>query len=420
MGYTYINVTSCLATGIALTVLTVLFVTLRIGVAIQKAGKSRETRLSKHLDDLFCLLALIPTIGVSTVLIYGAAKGIIGGHNDPSNIEGWIYSTTPDLVILEKCVYMIFIMQPLAIGFTKLAFLFLYRRIFTWPGFQWTSLVFIVLTVAFTIAFFFGFIFDCRLNFAANWGSLASIAENCPFGFEATITFTVLDAVFDLCILLLPLPWIWRLQMPTVRKIQLCGVFLLGGFAVASAIVRMVICIKQNTPSAALDEQYIMGMPTYDIIGITSHGLFWTVVETNVALIACCLPKIRSVLSLAGLGSIMMSMGSLLQKMGSSMGTQNSKSASNGSNGSGQFSKLSKISAATTVTVGSTPRSQLGHYRLEKERSDSDINLVDLKGLGNKTDAEAVALEKGMSPDSYEDLEDRKYLGRNSPSRFST
>lgn len=109
---------------------------------------------------------------------------------------------------LWQCVYMIFIMQPLAIGLTKLAFLFLYRRIFTWPGFQWTSLVFVILTVAFTIAFFFGFIFDCRLNFAANWGSLASISENCPFGFEATIVFTVLDAVFDLCILLLPLPWV--------------------------------------------------------------------------------------------------------------------------------------------------------------------------------------------------------------------
>lgn len=99
-------------------------------------------------------------------------------------------------------------MQPLAIGFTKLAFLFLYRRIFTWPSFQWTSLVFIILTVGFIIAFFFGFIFDCRLNFAANWGSLASIAENCPFGFEATIAFTVLDAFFDLCILILPLPWV--------------------------------------------------------------------------------------------------------------------------------------------------------------------------------------------------------------------
>lgn len=202
--------------------------------------------------------------------------------------------------------------------------------------------------------------------------------------------------------------------MPTIRKIQLCGVFLLGGFAVASAIVRMVICIKQNTPSAALDQQYIMGMPTYDITGITSHGLFWTVVETNIALIACCLPKLRSVLSMAGLGSLMVSMGSLLQKMGSSMGTQNSKSTSNGS---GQFSK---ISAATVVTVGSTPRSQMGHYRsAEKDRTGSDISLVE---MGNKVETAAV-IEKPVSPDPYEgyelDLEDRKYLGRNSPSRFS-
>ncbi len=202
--------------------------------------------------------------------------------------------------------------------------------------------------------------------------------------------------------------------MPTVRKIQLCGVFLLGGFAVAAAIVRMVICIKQNTPSAALEQQYIMGMPTYDIIGITSHGLFWTVVETNVALIACCLPKLRSVLSIAGLGSIMVSMGSLLQRMGSSMGTQNFNSASNSS---GQFSK---ISAATTITIGSTPRSQMGHYRTaEKDRTGSDISLVE---MGNKVETAAV-MEKQLTLDPYEtyglELEDRKYLGRNSPSRFS-
>ncbi|KAJ6278946.1 hypothetical protein J3E71DRAFT_355930 [Bipolaris maydis] len=370
MGYEYINVTSCLATGIALTAATVIVVSLRLGVAGHKANRFRDAGFSKHLDDFFCLLALLPTIGVSSVMIYGAAKGIIGGHNGPSNVEGWINSTTPELVILEKCVYMIFIMQPLAIGFTKLAFLFLYRRIFTWPSFQWTSLVFVILTVAFTIAFFIGFIFDCRLNFAANWGSLASIAENCPFGFEATIAFTVLDAFFDLCILLLPLPWIWRLQMPTIRKIQLCGVFLLGGFAVASAVVRMVICIKQNTPSAALDQQYIMGMPTYDITGITSHGLFWTVVETNIALIACCLLKIRPVFSISGLGSIMVSMGSFLQKVGSSMGTHNSKSASSGS---GQFSKIS------VATIGSKPHSRANYYRSAgKDPTGSDISLVEM------------------------------------------
>lgn len=71
MSYEYINVTSCLATGIALTTLTVIVVALRLGVAGQKAKRSRNVRFSKHLDDFFCLLALVPTIGVSTAMIYG-------------------------------------------------------------------------------------------------------------------------------------------------------------------------------------------------------------------------------------------------------------------------------------------------------------------------------------------------------------
>ena len=71
MGYEYINVTSCLVTGIVLTAATVIAVALRVGVAAEKAVKSRDTRFSKHLDDFFCLLALLPTIGVSTVMIYG-------------------------------------------------------------------------------------------------------------------------------------------------------------------------------------------------------------------------------------------------------------------------------------------------------------------------------------------------------------
>jgi hypothetical protein len=113
-----------------------------------------------------------------------------------------------------QLVYIIFIMQPLALGFTKLAFLFFYRRIFVWAGFQKISLVFIILTASFTLAFFFGFIFDCGLNFAANWGSLASIGEKCPFGFQATIIFTIIDAALDFFILVLPLPWVCFPRVP--------------------------------------------------------------------------------------------------------------------------------------------------------------------------------------------------------------
>jgi ABC-type polysaccharide/polyol phosphate export permease len=64
-----------------------------------------------------------------------------------------------------------------------------------------------------------------------------------------------------------------------------------------------------------------MGMPTYDIIGIISHCLFWTMVETKVALIACCLPTLRPILSLVAFGTAIASFGSFLQDLGSALGS---------------------------------------------------------------------------------------------------
>jgi hypothetical protein len=200
--------------------------------------------------------------------------------------------------------------------------------------------------------------------------------------------------------------------MPTTRKLQVCSVFLLGSFAVAAALVRMVISIKQNTPSSkapslpaspppppcrltkqsfldALNQQYIMGMPTYDIIGITSHGLFWTVVETNVALIACCLPTMRPILSIAAFGTVISSFGSFLQALGSRLNTQ--KSSYNSVNGN--FSKIS------VTTTGSKRPS----------RDTSDVNLVERE----KTDEEVRATRDPYGVFEM-DREERKYFSRSS------
>jgi hypothetical protein len=44
----------------------------------------------------------------------------------------------------------------------------------------------------------------------------------------ALITFGVLDVTVDLIILLLPVPMVWRLQMPLVNKIGLGCIFAMG------------------------------------------------------------------------------------------------------------------------------------------------------------------------------------------------
>lgn len=191
--------------------------------------------------------------------------------------------------------------------------------------------------------------------------------------------------------------------MPIARKFQVAGVFLLGGFAVAAATVRMVIMIKMNTPSDALEQQYIMGMPTYDIIGITSHGFFWGLVEVNVALIACCLPTLRPILSMAAFGTLLASFGSFLQAMGSAMGSSKSVTKNSSANSSGKFSKMSH------GTIGSgKPRS--------KERqsdTDSDISLVDIE---RKAGEVHVAREVHVVHDPYcaefnMDPDEKRYLG---------
>lgn len=38
-----------------------------------------------------------------------------------------------------------------------------------------------------------------------------------------------------------------------------------------------------------------MGLPTYDILGLVSGEIFWTMVETTVALIAVSLPAVRKI-----------------------------------------------------------------------------------------------------------------------------
>jgi hypothetical protein len=45
-----------------------------------------------------------------------------------------------------------------------------------------------------------------------------------------------------------------------------------------------------------------MGLPTYDVVGIVGAEMFWTMIETNIALIAICLPTFRKLISITAVG----------------------------------------------------------------------------------------------------------------------
>jgi hypothetical protein len=47
-----------------------------------------------------------------------------------------------------------------------------------------------------------------------------------------------------------------------------------------------------------------MGLPIYGLLGIVSAEIFWTMIETTIALIAVCLPAIKKVLLLEFYGKV--------------------------------------------------------------------------------------------------------------------
>ncbi|KJX97467.1 hypothetical protein TI39_contig487g00005 [Zymoseptoria brevis] len=252
------------ASVIALTSILTVLATLAVALRLLKADQGDTLLHRWKIDDYFCVAALVLAYPIAGIIIWGAAMGSVGGHSGPAEAETWYTTAGPAWVVMGKVFWVTFFLQPLVLGCVRLAILFLYRRFFaSYRSFNIVSWILIGVVAGWTLAFFFGLLFDCGLQFDANWKSLGEIAEQCPFGFLPTIIYTILDACLD--------------------------------FATAAAFVRMTIFIQTSIPSQMMNRTSVMGLPIYDILGIVGNEVFWTMIETTIALIAVCLPAIRRI-----------------------------------------------------------------------------------------------------------------------------
>lgn len=83
---------------------------------------------------------------------------------------------------------------------------------------------------------------------------------------------------------LLPIPLIQTLQMKKQAKAGLIAIFGLGAFTIAASVVRMAML--RNSAKSTQD-------PTWGSL----NGLMWTEIEANTAVICCCLPALKALLS---------------------------------------------------------------------------------------------------------------------------
>lgn len=139
---------------------------------------------------------------------------------------------------MTQRVLMVFLLVdvflPLAMCAIKISVLILYLRIFG-GSVLWmriACIVGIVLLLAYHISFTTAFGVMCSPPPKAGYSQIAllmaSVSDSCVHTKTFVLLMGIGNSLIDLILLFLPLPVIWKLQMPLRKKITTSAIFLMG------------------------------------------------------------------------------------------------------------------------------------------------------------------------------------------------
>jgi hypothetical protein len=124
----------------------------------------------------------------------------------------------------------------------------------------------------------------------AQWN--ITIADKTCISFGAVyITGSTPNVVTDLLILLMPVPYVWRLHAPVSQRLILVGMFMLACFVSIVSIMRLTILV--GIPFASSDVTYN-----------TKKVIVWSIVEINIGLMCACFPSMKQALNILHLDKL--------------------------------------------------------------------------------------------------------------------
>ncbi|MCJ1275037.1 hypothetical protein MMC21_002837 [Puttea exsequens] len=264
--------------------------TIGLRLWLRSSGKARI-----GIDDWLALAALFPVIGMGLCLIYGTAKGAIGHASTPYPVPtnppmlAELYETTPEQTIVFTMDWIIWVLMIPGNGLIKLSALFLYRRIFVVnknSPFDIVTMVMIAICSLWTVGFFLAQIFGCGSNFGAPFGTLTDVAScNTNVRLDALM---ISDLITDILVWILPIPVVWGLNMSVSKKLSITGILSLAAMSLAAAIVRLIVQEQISNGGYAAHTDVNL---TLTIL------LYWSMLESGLALIAACLPTLHYLVS---------------------------------------------------------------------------------------------------------------------------
>ncbi|KAL8767561.1 MAG: hypothetical protein Q9209_005978 [Squamulea sp. 1 TL-2023] len=254
----------------ALTTLTIL-----AAVAVALRFLARSISGSKYgWDDWLILFALVWEFGMSTTQLFAVHYGF-GRHM--LMLDGYQVTQFSKLFFTTGTIFSV---ACTALKFSVLAF---YHRIFPIRKFTVYCIIIAAIVVAWFIAFVVTQFVTCQPF--EYWWDKSIPGGHCINGKHVGYYITSPpDILTNIAILVLPIPWLWDLQMQTRRKIAITCIFILGSFAALGSIIRVPYLHQLN-----------FNDPSYSVV---SPGI-WLNVEIAIGILSASLPLMRPLFSRA-------------------------------------------------------------------------------------------------------------------------
>ncbi|KAL8993916.1 MAG: hypothetical protein Q9169_005990 [Polycauliona sp. 2 TL-2023] len=276
---------------------TVLMIVATVAVILRLYAR-RISGAKYGTDDYLIIAALILTWGLD-INSYYAIKAGTGRHMITLSLD--------QIVSFVKTYQATQILFGCSITATKLSILFFYNRLFPYRTFYIVSLITGVASILWWIGLILTAFLHCR-PFAYNWDR--SIPNgHCTDDNLIGYTITSFNIVTDLVVLVLPIPWLWGMNMAVPKRMAVVGLFVLG-----SLYVSLIYALAYTTPHSTVSSKPLTVLSSVCIAGIiripflselqVSDATYtsikvgvWVSVECNIGIVSACLPILRPLFS---------------------------------------------------------------------------------------------------------------------------
>ncbi|KAI0152745.1 hypothetical protein GGR57DRAFT_170437 [Xylariaceae sp. FL1272] len=181
------------------------------------------------------------------------------------------------------------ILQLIGLGFLKISVALALLRLVTGKVYTWVLRATIAFVSIYTLFAILTLILYCR-PIDGFWDhDLGAECYSIQLFVQFGLANSALSIFTDILLASLPIPVIWKLQIPRKTRIYLILVLALGWAAVAIGIVKTIGQINYNP----------FGDTMYEV-----SVIFWAFVQLNISIIAACAPSLKNMLKpLLGLAS---------------------------------------------------------------------------------------------------------------------